>query len=193
MKTMHLSEEQFGDLLTEGSAARQVDARTAAHLAACSLCREELSGLRASLGLYRDTVSAFAAAEAERSTGRVSSGALRPRNWEERDSVPSASRPRRSPRLLVWSMGGLAATLVLVSATVGGLRTHSPHMASPDASSLLHEGGTSTAASAGSTWSQAADDDRLLTEIGQDLSTPLPPSLAPLTGVAASASASPPR
>jgi hypothetical protein len=59
----HLTEEQFGDLLTQSSApAAQTPAsvHAQAHLVACEQCAAELANLRQSLSLFRDASTAYA-------------------------------------------------------------------------------------------------------------------------------------
>ena len=96
--TPHLTEEQFGELLTRSSTQAVSDSPAAdvalaeAHLLACKACAAELAGLRESLSLFRDASSAYA------------DNQLR--------SLPQRSVPQRRPALQPVYLAAAAAILV---------------------------------------------------------------------------------
>jgi anti-sigma factor RsiW len=61
LSSPHLTEEQFGDLLTQSVApAAQTPASAQAHLLDCEQCAAELATMRQSLSLFRDANAAYA-------------------------------------------------------------------------------------------------------------------------------------
>ena len=155
----HLSEDQMGALLTGDPAPAAT-----AHLAACTRCSKEFTSLKAALGNYREAVIPFAEAASQRARFRASR---------------LASTSVTPQRACGWGFAGWAVTaaaaLALVGTSVGGYRSHTAASVAP----VAITSGTSGSASDVGTSGQA-DDERLLSDINQDLATSLPPSLAPL-------------
>lgn len=152
----HLSEDQMGALLTGDPAPAAT-----AHLAACTRCSKEFTSLKAALGNYREAVIPFAEAASQRARFRASR---------------LASTSVTPQRACGWGFAGWAVTavaaLALVGTSVGGFRSHTTLPVTPVA---VTSGSASDVGTSGQ-----ADDERLLSDINQDLATSLPPSLAPL-------------
>jgi hypothetical protein len=88
----HLTEDQFGELLTDSPGPSGSDpgpnaALAAAHLLSCRQCAAELTTLRESLSLFREATNAYAGNELRRRpqmslpTRRLLSPALEPAYW----------------------------------------------------------------------------------------------------------------
>jgi hypothetical protein len=125
------------------------------HLAACAPCREAFSLLRDSLSNFRATATSFAAAEAP---ARLSTRLLQ---FESEPKTRWMQLPRTA-----WATGLIAAMAI-------GTASHS----------LLHKapGGGGTISHIQTAPVQtASSDEALLEDIDRDLSTSVPPSLAPL-------------
>jgi hypothetical protein len=150
MNPNHLTTEQLYQLLDDPNHT------TGTHLHLCAQCRHEVSALRASLSGFRDATLALAAAQ-----------------LEARPLAPPrpASRPRFAPAgMSLQFFAASCATALAVIATSLSLLV--PHRApAPNAAPA----GSTAAARAASD-----SDDALLNGIAQDLSAPVPPSLAPL-------------
>ena len=152
----HLTDEQLYDLL-DPTLDQAPDADTHLHLLDCAGCRTEFTSLRASLVNFRAAATNVAAATAP--TSRPMSSSLR----------TYSSRPR------IWA-ASLAMATMLMAVSVA----------------VIHPGTTppiknaSTVETPQVVPAATESDEALLDGIQRDLSTPIPPSLEPLTVPAAS-------
>ena len=124
------------------------------HLAACSPCRAELASLSGSLSAFR-TAATGASALYTPSQLLRSHTSIAPSRF---------SRPRAA-----WA-AGLVAAAALCTVSISAL-----HKPAAPAASIATEAPTEV--------SSAQSDDALLQSIDQDLSTSVPPSLAPLENI----------
>lgn len=156
----HLTNEQLFDLLDSASPAGK------AHLATCNRCREEFETLSLSLANFRLAATAFA-----RRHGPVDASA--------RPLVKGRQTSSFFRFPLVWIAGLVTAAALC---TAGLSLNHRPSAPAPAVATNLPAVPAQTAPK-----SSSADEDAALLEgIDRDLSTSIPPSLAPLDVTSAS-------
>jgi hypothetical protein len=160
----HLTEDQFGELLSASSRAPGTSPADA-HLLACAQCAAELAGLRESLSFFRHASTAYA-------------------NNELRQ-MPQMSLPVRRPLLTpatqtTWAFAA-AATFLIALLPMQSFRQHT--LQPPPA----------VAASASSPAAESESDDALLNDINQEVSASVPApmqALADPTAISAATAAS---
>jgi predicted anti-sigma-YlaC factor YlaD len=146
----HLNDQQLFSLLDNPNAAVET------HLAACVPCRDAFNQLRGSLSNFRATATSFAAAQAPArlSTRLLHFQAAPKTRWM---NLPPAA----------WATG-LIAAMAIGTASLSIL-----HKAPIAGETISHIQVTPVQKASSS-------DDALLEDIDRDLSTSVPPSLAPL-------------
>jgi hypothetical protein len=166
----HLSAAQIDGLLHGDAGQGEADEAVAQHLHRCPLCAAELAELRGSIGLLRTAATEFA----------VRSTAARHEGIRLAKPVPA-----RATRNLRW----MPATLALAAslAVAAGLAPVSSlvraHFSAIKAAAPRAVGRTPE--------HSVADDDALLREIDQQLSTSVPTALEPLADPAANDTTTP--
>lgn len=146
--TNHLTEEQLYDLLEPAT-----NAISHPHLLTCSLCQAELANVQASLHLFRDAATGFAASAAPHRLPIASSVATR----------------FFSPKIWVTSFATATAVLAISISVL-----HPVHSGTVTAPAPV------AAVAAPQVADPPVSDEALLEGIQQDLSTSIPPSLEPL-------------
>jgi hypothetical protein len=154
--TPHLTQEQIANLLIADPACTGPDAN--AHLRSCAVCTTELSGLRQSLGEFRDAVTLHAERQAAPLHRSVAAANLR--------TMP------QNRHVALW-LATAAALVVAVSAPFG---LHLRHPAAMPVA-VLHNQAPLPAPAAPHT---LESDEALLSSIDQDLSASIPASMEPL-------------
>jgi hypothetical protein len=157
--TQHLTEDQFGELLSESSPTPGASPATA-HLLACEQCASELATLRQSLSLFRHASTAYA-------------------NNELRQ-MPQMSLPVSRPLLTpvtqaTWAFAA-AATFLIALLPMQAYRQHTLQPAR-----AIAAGPSSLAA-------ESESDDALLNDINQEVSASVPAPMQALADPLADAS-----
>ncbi len=163
----HLSDEQFYALLD-----RSPDSLAGGHVERCAACRDELAQIRASLSNLRLAVDGLAADTPARPS------LVKPQAPGRLPRRPVSTPVRAAFGVQAWT-ACCATVLALVSMSITVVRPHWL-VARPAASDGAARPAVSVAA-------QQASDEALLDGVEQDISTSIPPSLAPLAVPAESA------
>jgi len=158
----HLTEIEFYDLLDKNESPERNDLQTQQHLAGCKPCRAEFDLLRTSLSNFRLTATNLSHVQAPVQ--------LRTRLLDNAPAARFFTVTRAA-----WATG-LIAAMAVCTASLSVL--HKPSEPVNPAVQISSE----TAATA----PEVLTDDALLQGIDSDLSTSVPPSLAPLDTNAAS-------
>jgi len=148
--TGHLTEDQFGELLSAGADSFDpAMASAGAHLRTCEKCAAELAGLRESISLFRHASSTYA-------------------NNELRQ-MPQVSLPARSVLSPAFTPAYFVAAAALMLAAMLPLQPMRPHTL-----------GSAAAVSVNSSGSIVESDEDLLAGIDREISTSVPASMQAL-------------
>ena len=166
----HLNHEQLCDLLIDklDSSTSDKNEQAREHVSTCAICSGELATLRQSLSLFRSSANAWAEQAWSTQPVMLHREALRQPTWRERLSA-LVQRP------VVWSAVAAAAVLAIALP----LAIH--HGPEEQETPVAH---TRSAPAAGS--HSVTDDDALLLEVNQTLSSSVPSPMQPLADPTAS-------